>query len=307
MRKDTAPQNVKSKNILQRREDFSGYMFLLPAIILFSAFTFFPFVYSFYLSLSEKVPGGTMSQVTLSGFSQYTKLFADKDFWNSLIVSCKYTFPVVFFHVFFGLLLAVGLNMKIPARSALRSIFFVPYVISMVVCAMIWRFMYSANIGLFNVFISKLGFPRNIGWLTDPRYAMTGIIIMSIWKYVGYHTVIYLAALQDIPKSLYESAEIDGASSWQRFTRITCPLLSNTTWFLIIISIINTFQAFDQVYLMTQGGPLKKTDVIVYYIYRQAFQNFDMPYASAASWILFVIVFVLTAIQMKVSKRDWDY
>lgn len=298
---------MTSKSILQRREDFSGYMFLLPAILLFGVFTFFPFVYSLYLSLSEKVPGGTMSQVTLSGFSQYSKLFADKDFWNSLLVSCKYTFPVVFFHVLFGLLLAVGLNMKIPARSALRSIFFVPYVISMVVCAMIWRFMYSANIGLFNVFINALGFPRNIGWLTDPRYAMTGIIILSIWKYVGYHTVIYLAALQDIPKSLYESAEIDGAGPWKRFTRITCPLLSNTTWFLIIISIINTFQAFDQVYLMTQGGPLKKTDVIVYYIYRQAFQNFDMPYASAASWILFAIVFILTAVQMKLSKRDWDY
>lgn len=298
---------MTSKSILQRREDFSGYMFLLPAILLFGVFTFFPFAYSLYLSLSEKVPGGTMSQVTLSGFSQYAKLFADKDFWNSLLVSCKYTFPVVFFHVLFGLLLAVGLNMKIPARSALRSIFFVPYVISMVVCAMIWRFMYSANIGLFNVFIGTLGFPRNIGWLTDPRYAMLGIIILSIWKYVGYHTVIYLAALQDIPKSLYESAEIDGAGPWKRFTRITCPLLSNTTWFLIIISIINTFQAFDQVYLMTQGGPLKKTDVIVYYIYRQAFQNFDMPYASAASWVLFAIVFILTAIQMKVSKRDWDY
>ena len=257
---------MTSKSILQWREDFSGYMFLLPAILLFGVFTFFPFAYSLYLSLSEKVPGGTMSQVTLSGFTQYAKLFADKDFWNSLLVSCKYTFPVVFFHVLFGLLLAVGLNMKIPARSALRSIFFVPYVISMVVCAMIWRFMYSANIGLFNVFIGALGFPRNIGWLTDPRYAMLGIIILSIWKYVGYHTVIYLAALQDIPKSLYESAEIDGAGPWKRFTRITCPLLSNTTWFLIIISIINTFQAFDQVYLMTQGGPLKKTDVIVYYI-----------------------------------------
>lgn len=307
MKKSTAPRSMTSKSILQRREDFSGYMFLLPAILLFGVFTFFPFAYSLYLSLSEKVPGGTMSQVTLSGFSQYAKLFADKDFWNSLLVSCKYTFPVVFFHVLFGLLLAVGLNMKIPARSALRSIFFVPYVISMVVCAMIWRFMYSANIGLFNVFIGTLGFPQNIGWLTDPRYAMLGIIILSIWKYVGYHTVIYLAALQDIPKSLYESAEIDGAGPWKRFTRITCPLLSNTTWFLIIISIINTFQAFDQVYLMTQGGPLKKTDVIVYYIYRQAFQNFDMPYASAASWVLFAIVFILTAIQMKVSKRDWDY
>lgn len=296
-----------SRNLLQRREDRSAYLFLLPALILFVVFTFFPFVYSLYLSFSQKIPGGTLSDVEFAGLVQYKRLFADKDFWNSLIVSCKYTFPVVFFHVALGLLLAVGLNMRIPCRSALRSIFFVPYVISMVVVAMIWRFMYSANIGLFNVFINLFGLPRNIGWLTDPRYAMTAIIILSVWKYVGYHTVIYLAALQDIPSSLYESAEIDGANAWQRFTRITVPLLSNTTWFLIIISIINTFQAFDQIYLMTQGGPLKTTDVIVYYIYRQAFINFDMSYASAASWILFIVVFLLTALQMKVSKRDWDY
>ena len=292
---------------MQRREDRSAYLFLAPALILFAVFTFFPFVYSLYLSFSQKIPGGTLSDVEFAGLVQYKRLFADKDFWNSLLVSCKYTFPVVFFHVVLGLLLAVGLNMRIPCRSALRSIFFVPYVISMVVVAMIWRFMYSANIGLFNVFISLFGLPRNIGWLTDPRYAMTAIIILSVWKYVGYHTVIYLAALQDIPSSLYESAEIDGANAWQRFTKITVPLLSNTTWFLVIISIINTFQAFDQIYLMTQGGPLKTTDVIVYYIYRQAFINFDMSYASAASWILFIIVFLLTALQMKVSKRDWDY
>lgn len=296
-----------SRNLLQRREDRSAYLFLAPALILFAVFTFFPFVYSLYLSFSQKIPGGTLSDVEFAGLVQYKRLFADKDFWNSLLVSCKYTFPVVFFHVVLGLLLAVGLNMRIPCRSALRSIFFVPYVISMVVVAMIWRFMYSANIGLFNVFISLFGLPRNIGWLTDPRYAMTAIIILSVWKYVGYHTVIYLAALQDIPSSLYESAEIDGANAWQRFTKITVPLLSNTTWFLVIISIINTFQAFDQIYLMTQGGPLKTTDVIVYYIYRQAFINFDMSYASAASWILFIIVFLLTALQMKVSKRDWDY
>ena len=296
-----------SRCISQRREDISGYMFLLPALILFSVFTFYPFISSLYLSFSQKIPGGTLSDVEFAGMLQYQKLFADKSFWNSLLVSCKYTFPVVFFHVFFGLLLAVALNMKIPARSALRAVFFVPYVVSMVVCAMIWRFMYSPNIGLFNVFIGMFGFSRNIGWLTDPKYSMASIIILSVWKYVGYHTVIYLAALQDIPKSLYESAEIDGANSWYQFTRITVPLLSNTTWFLIIISIINTFQAFDQVYLMTQGGPLKTTDVIVYYIYRQAFINFDMSYASATSWILFFIVFLLTALQMKVSKRDWDY
>lgn len=292
---------------LQRRENIDGYLFLLPALLLFALFVFFPFGYSMYISLGEKIKGGTLSDIRFAGLAQYAKALSDGEFWNSLAVTCRFTFPVVFFHVFFGLLLAVALNMKIPARSALRSTYFMPYVISMVVVSMIWKFMLSANIGLFNVFLGMFGFPRNIGWLTMPKYAMPAMIIVSVWKFVGYHTVIYLAALQDIPSTLYEAADIAGANAWQKFRYITFPLLTNTTWFLIIISIINTFQAFDQIYLMTQGGPMNRTDVIVYFIYRKAFVSYDMSYASAIAWLLFLVIFVLTAIQMRLSRTDWSY
>jgi multiple sugar transport system permease protein len=219
----------------------------------------------------------------------------------------EFSLPVVFFHVTLGLALAVIMNWKIPFRSGLRTIFFMPYVISMVVVAMIWRFLLSPGIGLVNVFLNIFGFDRNTGWLTNPRYAMAAVIMVATWKWVGYHMVIYLAALQNIPGTLYEAADIEGASAWQKFSRITFPLLAPTTWFLIIISIINTFQSFDQIFMMTRGGPMYKTDVIVFYIYRNAFTYYDMPYASAVSWLLFVVIFVMTYIQNKLSATDWNY
>lgn len=302
-----AQRRVVAASALQRRENLSGYLFLLPALALFAVFVFFPFGYSFYISLGEKIKGGTLSDIQFAGLLQYQKAFRDPEFWNSLWVTCKFTFPVVFFHVALGLLLAVALNMRIPARSALRAVYFMPYVISMVVVSMIWKFMLSANIGLFNVFLSLFGFPRDTGWLTMPRFALPAMIIVSVWKFVGYHTVIFLAALQDIPHALYEAADIAGANAWQKFRYLTFPLLGNTTWFLVTISIINTFQAFDQIYLMTGGGPLNRTDVIVYFIYRKAFVSYDMSYASAAAWLLFLVIFALTAVQMKLSKSDWSY
>ena len=136
---------------------------------------------------------------------------------------------------------------------------------------------------------------------------MIAVIIVGVWKWIGYFMVLYLAALQDIPVTLYEAAEIDGANGVKKFFKITFPLLGNTTQFLMIISIINTFQVFDQIFMMTGGGPIKRTDVIVYYIYRQAFQIYDMPYASAVSWLLFAVIFVLTALQMKISKNKVEY
>ena len=133
------------------------------------------------------------------------------------------------------------------------------------------------------------------------------MLIVAVRMFVGYHTLFFPAALQDIPHALYEAADIAGANAWQKFRYLTFPLLSNTTWFLVTISIINTFQAFDQIYLMTGGGPLNRTDVIVYFIYRKAFVSYDMSYASAAAWLLFLVIFALTAVQMKLSKSDWSY
>jgi multiple sugar transport system permease protein len=264
-------------------------------------------VYSFVLSLTRTIPGGTLTDVEFAGFEQYITALNNGEFWNSLRVTTIFTIPVVIFHVSFGLILAVILNWNIPFKSGLRTIFFTPYVVSMVVVSMIWRFMFSPGIGLVNVFLSHFGLNRNTGWLTNPKYTMIAIIIVAVWKWVGYHMVIFLAALQDIPHTLYEAASIEGVNAWQKFWRITFPLLANTTWFLVIISVINTFQAFDQIYLMTKGGPMYVTDVIVYNIFRNAFVYYNMSYASAVSWLLFVFIFVLTFIQNKLSASDWNY
>jgi ABC-type sugar transport system permease subunit len=292
---------------LRRSDNISGYLFIAPSIFLFTLFVIIPFVYSFILSLSRAIPGSTLNDVVFSGFEQYIAALRSSEFWNSIKVTTIFSLPVVFFHVSLGLILAVLLNRKIPFRSGLRTIFFTPYVISMVVVAMIWRFMFSPGIGLVNIFLSFFGLDRNTGWLTNPRYAMVAVIIVAVWKWVGYHMVIFLAALQDIPNTLYEAADIEGVNAWQKFWRITFPLLANTTWFLVIISVINTFQAFDQIYLMTKGGPMYVTDVIVYNIFRNAFVYYNMPYASAISWLLFVFIFILTFIQNKLSANDWSY
>lgn len=294
-------------NAIRRADNISGYLFITPSVVLFVLFVAIPFVYSFILSLSKAIPGGTMAMVEFGGFGQFKKALNSREFWNSLRATAEFSIPVVFFHVVLGLLLAVILNWKIPFRSALRTVFFVPYVVSMVVVAMIWRFLLSPGIGLVNVFLHLFGFDRNTGWLTNPKYTMAAVIMVAVWKWVGYHMVIYLAALQNIPGTLYEAADIEGAGAGQKFFRITFPLLAPTTWFLVIISVINTFQAFDQIFLMTKGGPMYKTDVIVFYIYRNAFTYYDMPYASAVSWLLFVVIFVVTYIQNKLSVTDWNY
>ncbi|MDO4307192.1 MAG: sugar ABC transporter permease [Eubacteriales bacterium] len=291
---------------IRQRDNLWGFAFIFPCILIFAVFTIYPFFYSAYLSLQEKA-GVSMTDFAFAGFKQFSKAFASKEMWNSFRVTAVYTFPTVTLHLTIGLGLAILVNKSIHFRPLVRAMYFVPVILSTVVVSMVWRFMLSPNVGLFNRLIARFGLSPDIAWLKSPKLAMAAIIIVGVWKWIGYFMVLYLAALQDIPVTLYEAAEIDGASGLQKFFRITVPLLSNTTQFLLIISIINTFQVFDQVYMLTAGGPIKKTDVIVYYIYRQAFKNYDMPYASAVSWLLFAVIFVLTAIQMRISKNKEIY
>lgn len=291
---------------IQQRNNIWGFAFILPCILIFAIFTIYPFFYSAYLSMQVK-SGSSMTDFTFAGFSQFVRAFQSKEMWNSFLVTAIYTFPTVALHLIFGLGLAVLVNKSIHFRPLVRAMYFVPVILSTVVVSMVWKFMLSPKVGLFNQFLALFGISPDIAWLKSPRLAMAAIIIVGVWKWIGYFMVLYLAALQDIPVTLYEAARIDGASARQSFFKITVPLLANTTQFLLVISVINTFQVFDQIFMLTGGGPVKKTDVIVYYIYRQAFKNYDMPYASAVSWLLFVVIFILTAIQMKLSKNSETY
>ena len=287
---------------ISQRENLWGFAFITPCVLIFAVFTIYPFFYSAYLSFQEKV-GVSMTDFAFAGLKQFQRAFQNKEMWNSFRVTAIYTFPTVVLHLIIGLGLAMLVNKSIYFRPLVRAMYFVPVILSTVVVSMVWKYMLSPKVGLFNQFLSQFGISSDIAWLKSPKLAMLAIIIVGVWKWIGYFMVLYLAALQDIPVELYEAAEIDGAGRTQKFFKITVPLLVNTTQFLLIISIINTFQVFDQIYMLTAGGPIKKTDVIVYYIYRQAFKNYDMPYASAVSWLLFVVIFVLTAIQMRISKN----
>ena len=288
---------------LRQKENLDGYLFLTPAILFFAVFMVYPFFYSFYLSLQEKT-GMKLTDLSFAGLTQYQKVLADPEFISSLINTGIYTFSVVFFQVAIGLLTAVVLNRALIGKTLTRSFFFIPVIISTIVCGVIWTWMYDpAASGLMNRAISIFGI-EPIAWLKDPKWAMTSVIVMSIWKWIGYHMVIYLAGLQGISNDYYETASLEGANVLQKFIHITFPLLSNTTWLLVITSIINSFQIFDQIYTMTNGGPMGATNVIVYFIYKAGFISFDLPYASAAAWLLFVVIFILTLAQLKVQSKN---
>jgi multiple sugar transport system permease protein len=201
-----------------------------------------------------------------------------------------------------ALALALLLNRGLPGERLLRAVFFLAYITSFVAISLVWKWMFEPDAGLLNTLLRSLGMPEQ-PWLASPRSALPSLMLMSNWMYCGYMMVLFLAGLQSIPAALYESACLDGASAWQRFRRITLPLLRPTTFFVLVTMVIFMFQVFTAVYIMTEGGPLHATDVIVYHIYRNAWEYLRLGYASAMAWVLFVIILVITAFQVWGSRR----
>ncbi|WKV10161.1 sugar ABC transporter permease [Thermoanaerobacterium sp. CMT5567-10] len=281
----------------------AGYLFLLPNIIGFLIFVLGPALASLILSFYDWNLFNTPNFV---GVGNYVKILHDNTFWQSLFNTIYFTIGSVPFSIVLSLILAVALNQKIKGLTLFRTIYFLPVVSSMVAIALVWRWMYNNDYGILNSLLSQLHLPT-VNWLSSTTWAMPAIILMSIWKSLGYDMVIFLAGLQGIPNSYYEAAKIDGASGFQLFRYITIPLLSPTTFFVTIISLISSFQVFDQAYVMTDGGPANKTMTIVYYLYRSGFSYYKMGYASAVAWALFIIILILTIIQWKYSGRKINY
>jgi len=229
------------------------------------------------------------------GLANYRALVGDAAFGHALANTAIY---VLFVPVGMAVALALALlvNRRMRGVAFLRTVFFLPYITSFVAISLVWKWMYDPDFGLFNNILARLGLPPQ-PWLSSPATAMPSLMLMSVWMYAGYMMVIFLAGLQNIPESLYESARIDGAGAWQRFRRITLPMLRPTTFFVLVTMVIFMFQVFTAVYVMTEGGPLHATDVIVYHIYRNAWEYLRMGYASAMAWVLFGIVFVVTLVQ----------
>lgn len=248
-----------------------------------------------------------LTQPRFVGFQNYALLLTnDKTFALVLKNTVIFVLGTVPTRVILGLVFALVLVRNIPFRTFFRAAVFFPVIVPTVAAAMVFRWIFNADFGLLNEFLYNIGISNLPRWLSDPKWALIAIVILSVWKDVGFSAVLFMAGLQGIPSSLYEAAHLDGANSWKSFVYITMPLLSPTTFFVIVINVISSFQVFDQAYVLTGGGPGNATNTIVYYIYSNAFQWFKMGYASAIAWVLFGIIFLATFVQFRYQKR-WVY
>jgi len=228
-------------------------------------------------------------------------------FWRVLRNTLLYTGGTVLVSVSLGLLFAVLLYVKtLKVKSFFRFSLFYPYVLPMAAASMIWLWMLNPSYGVMNLLLGKIGFPAHIDWVNESGYALLAVIIVAIWKYIGYYTIIFLAGLQGIDYEFYEAATIEGANFWSKFRFVTFPLLTPTTFFVVIISIINSFQSVDQVYVMTQGGPYDSSNVLLYYIYQNAFMYGDLGYGSTISFFLLIILLTSTVLYFLGLNR-WVY
>jgi multiple sugar transport system permease protein len=289
---------------LGRREAVWGYAFLLPNMVGFLLFTALAVVTAFGLALTE---WDLLIPPKFVGIANYSKLLTnDPVFKQSTLNTVYFVGGVVPLDIVCSLSLALLLNRPIRAMRIYRAIYFVPVVTSLIAVAMVWQWLYHSEVGLINFVLADTGLPK-INWLGSTEWAMPAVIFMTTWKSMGYYAVIFLAGLQGIPQHLYEAADIDGANSWQKFWKITLPLLSPTMFFVLVISIIQAFQVFAQIFIMTRGGPANSTSTIVFFIYNNAFVWFRMGYAAAASWILFAIIFLITIVQTRWQRRWVHY
>jgi multiple sugar transport system permease protein len=280
-------------------------MFILPNLLGVCFFIVLPLLFSLYLVFMDWDYLKGFAGLTFAGFGNIVRMAKDEYLVRALINNVAFTAVTVPLAMTIGLLLAVVLNRYVYLKSLLRTIFFLPYVSSLVAVSIVWSVLYNSQSGPINSFLRAIGVDHPPGWLASPQWALIAIMILVAWTYIGYTVVLYMAGLQGISKDLYEAASIDGANKTIQFTKITVPMLKPTSFLIAITLIISTFQVFAVVNVMTQGGPLNSTMVMAYHIYLQAFQYYKMGYAAALSWLLFVMIFIVTLIQWR-SQKKWQ-
>jgi multiple sugar transport system permease protein len=287
----------------ERRMTGIAFAFLTPSLIHLIVFVFTPIAFAAYLSMHRwdiVVP-----DKPFIGLDNFKEMMHDTQFWNALKNTFLYTLNVPL-GMILSLTVALMMHKRIKGLGFLRTLYFLPSVTSFVAIALVWMWIYHPTFGAANFMLSMVGLPP-LQWLNSEHTAMISLIIFSIWLGLGYQMVIFLAGLQGIPEDLYEAARIDGTTNWQRFWHITLPLLKPTTFFILVTTFISSFQVFTSVYVMTAGGPVQSTDVIVYHIYQGAWEQLRMGYAAAMSWVLFIIIMIATWIQFRLLGKEVDY
>jgi len=274
------------------------FFYLLPSLVILGLFAYYPAFSVFRLSLFKWE--FISPKMEFVGFDQFVRLFGDDRFWNSLWVTAKYTVGVTAVSLFLGLILAVLLNQKkhIPGRSVWRSIYFLPSVTPTVAIAMVWMLIFNPGFGIVNIALRKLGM-EGLNWLADMRWALFCVMLLGIWRRMGFNFLNYLAALQNVSESLYESAEIDGANGFEKFLYITLPMVKPTTIMLLILGVIDSFMVIDQILILTGGGPGGSTEVIGQFMYTTAFRLAKLGYGSAISVVMFLIIMIFTVFQWR--------
>ncbi len=293
------------KSLIQkaRKERWGyAYAFIAPIIILFGLFRVYPSIETLIFSFFDvNIISKTYTPV---GFENFGKLIEDSSFMLAVRNTFVYAFFIVLVSTAIGMVLASIFNSKMKGAGVFKAVYFAPFITSTVAAAVVWGYLYDPKFGLFNMIFRLLSLPPR-GWIASSKDALMSIIIFSIWKTVGYNMVLFIAGLQNIPKDFYEAATIDGAGPVTKFLRITVPLLAPTTIFVLMYNTILSLKVFDQVFVLTAGGPADASTVVVLQIYKQAFENYRFGYAASMAFILFIFIILLTIIQFAASRK-WE-
>ena len=289
------------------KKTMKAILYLIPALLIIGTFSFYPIIKSFFMSFYTDYDY-FKDLVFARGLDNYKFIFQDPEFWKSLQNTLIFVIGVVPLSIIISLVIATFLNQKIKFRGLFRTIYFIPFVTSVVAVSIVWRWIFHSQYGVLNYALGFLGISP-IKWLSDPDWAMPSLIILAVWKGLGYNIIIFLSGLQNIDKQYYLAAKIDGAGAWERFKNITVPLLSSTTFFISIVSVINSFKVFDEVFALFGGqpGPAGSAETIVYYIYNKFYGEWNFGVASAAAYVLLFVIFIFTLIQLYIGKKKVNY
>jgi len=293
----------KKKSSIEKSENLAGFLFVSPMLIGVSVLVLLPIFATFILSFADWKFIQGIDQLKWVGFKNFSDLLGDKVFLKSLLNNAIFLFTVPICMAI-SLVLAVVIDKSVYMKSYFKVAFFMPYISSVVAIAVVWQVLFHPSAGPINQTLMALGISEPPKWIADPNFALLSVMLIQVWISVGFNLIIYIAGLQSIPKELYEAAEMDGANAWVKFRQITFPMVSPTSFFLLITGIIATFKVFDLIAVLTKGGPLHSTSMIVWHLYDTAFVNLDIGYSSAMAVILFFIVFFITILQW-IGQKKW--
>lgn len=307
MKSIKTPKQKVSMSNEKRKEAIVGWLFISPEIIGMLSLSILPILFSLFLSFNEWNLIGGLAEIRFVGLDNFKEMFVDERVLLALKNNMIFTLLVVPITMGLSLILATVINSDIFLKGYFKVAFFIPYISSIIAVGAVWRALYHPSQGPINQLLMSLGVTEPPAWLASTSTSLISIIIISIWAQVGYVVIIYIAGLTNISQEIYESAEIDGATGFQKFFKITMPLLKPTHTFLAITLLISSFKVFDLIKFLTDGGPINSSTVLVYLVYQEGFERFNMGYASAISWLLFLVVGVLTYITWQVQNRTEDY